>query len=505
MATRRRARRKSILGNLTDVEKRLKYLEKRPAPSRLSNKVVDTNNIKPFAVATDLVQNQAVTTAKIADQAVETNKIDDLAVTNAKLAENAVQNLNIANNAVGTDEIANFAVTNIKLAGSITADKISTVNSSSLQGVISLDLIPNLPASRTTSGQFDAARIPNLSATKITSDQFDAARIPNLSATKITSDQFDAARIPSLDASKITTGTFGTSRIADFAVTTAKIDGLAVTTAKINDLAVTRAKINNSAVGTTQIGELQVTTSKIADQAVTNAKLAGFAVANANIINSTISGAKLVDNTITSNLISQGTATVLINRSVGLQAPLGSFVSQGLYNLRVSVGTGSNQVAAGNHTHSGGTTVAAHTHPASFNSGSFFTTGGATAGTAHTHSHSMVTSITVQQNTSSMRFKKDIEDYTSFDVTKLLNLKLKKFKYKKEMRHLHQNREWMYGYMAEELQEEGFDEVLGYDKEGKPLTVNYGLISVFTLELVKKQQNEIDSLREEIQRLKEKI
>jgi len=487
MATRRRARRKSILGNLTDVEKRLKYLEKRPAPSRLSNKVVDTNNIKPFAVATDLVQNQAVTTAKIADQAVETNKIDDLAVTNAKLAENAVQNLNIANNAVGTDEIANFAVTNIKLAGSITADKISTVNSSSLQGVISLDLIPNLPASRTTSGQFDAARIPNLSATKITSDQF------------------DAARIPSLDASKITTGTFGTSRIADFAVTTAKIDGLAVTTAKINDLAVTRAKINNSAVGTTQIGELQVTTSKIADQAVTNAKLAGFAVANANIINSTISGAKLVDNTITSNLISQGTATVLINRSVGLQAPLGSFVSQGLYNLRVSVGTGSNQVAAGNHTHSGGTTVAAHTHPASFNSGSFFTTGGATAGTAHTHSHSMVTSITVQQNTSSMRFKKDIEDYTSFDVTKLLNLKLKKFKYKKEMRHLHQNREWMYGYMAEELQEEGFDEVLGYDKEGKPLTVNYGLISVFTLELVKKQQNEIDSLREEIQRLKEKI
>jgi hypothetical protein len=61
----------------------------------------------------------------------------------------------------------------------------------------------------------------------------------------------------------------------------------------------------------------------------------------------------------------------------------------------------------------------------------------------------------------------------------------------------------MYGYMAEDLIENDFEEVIGYDKDGLPDTVNYGLISIFVLELVKKHQNEIDSLKEEIQRLKE--
>ena len=53
-----------------------------------------------------------------------------------------------------------------------------------------------------------AGDIPNLDASKITSGIFNAARIPNLAASKITSGTFHVDRIPNLNANKITTGTF---------------------------------------------------------------------------------------------------------------------------------------------------------------------------------------------------------------------------------------------------------------------------------------------------------
>lgn len=48
--------------------------------------------------------------------------------------------------------------------------------------------------------------------------------IPNLAASKITSGTLGTARIPSLAASKITSGTFATARIADNAINAAKLN-----------------------------------------------------------------------------------------------------------------------------------------------------------------------------------------------------------------------------------------------------------------------------------------
>lgn len=87
--------------------------------------------------------------------------------------------------------------TPVKLYGSVLVTISGLVNR-----VVSVSQIPNLPASKITSGTFDAARIPALTADKI----------PNLAASKITSGTFDVARIPNLAASKITTGTLPVAR-----------------------------------------------------------------------------------------------------------------------------------------------------------------------------------------------------------------------------------------------------------------------------------------------------
>ena len=70
-------------------------------------------------------------------------------------------------------------------------------------GSISVSDVPNLPASKITSGTFTAARIPSLDASKITSGTFGAARIPNLNASKITAGTIALARLPTIPYSQL--------------------------------------------------------------------------------------------------------------------------------------------------------------------------------------------------------------------------------------------------------------------------------------------------------------
>ena len=90
---------------------------------------------------------------------------------------------------------------------------------------LSVNDIPSLPASKTTSGAFHVDRIPALSASKITTDTFNADRIPSLPASKITSGSFGTALIPNLAASKTTSGTFNADRVG-VSLTQAAYDAL---------------------------------------------------------------------------------------------------------------------------------------------------------------------------------------------------------------------------------------------------------------------------------------
>lgn len=94
---------------------------------------------------------------------------------------------------------------------------------------------------RVTSGTtLSASDIPNLDASKTTSGSFNADRIPSLDASKITSGTFADARIPNLDASKITAGTI---------------------TRPVSTTTVTTSGLLTSGAGITEVGGAGISTS----------------------------------------------------------------------------------------------------------------------------------------------------------------------------------------------------------------------------------------------------
>jgi len=490
VATRRRSRRKSISGNITDVQKRIRYLETRPSATRLASKAVATRNLALRAVEEDIVADNAIVRRSIAASAVGTAEIEQDSITNALIATNAVNADSIAPGAVGTGEIAIDAVTNDKiatdavnsdsiapgavgnteLAGNITDDKIAGMSASKLIGQVQDSQINSLSASKVT-GTLATSNIPNLDASKITSGIFDLARIPAITAD----------RVPELDASKITSGVFATARIPD--LDASKITSGTLATARIPNL--NADKFTSGIVDLDRLPQLP--SSKIGTGAITNTKIGA--------------------NTITSDKIASSSYSAIVSGGLTVSSPLSKSGSL----IGINVGSGSTQVAGGNHVHgqggysnAGSTGVGSHTHPLSVSgTASGGDHGGHGSGNG-SHTHSISLAGNTQSNVSTLKLKKEISDY-GIDPKKLLNLQLKRYKYKNQVRYLQDdlNREWMYGYIAEEVLENGVEEIVGYDENKEPASLHYGLLSTLVLELVKEQQKEIDLLKEELRQLEE--
>ena len=204
--------------------------------TQLANLSVTTGKIADSDVTTAKLANDAVTSAKIADNAILTDMIQDDQITAALMA----------NNAVGTDVIADSAVTNAKLAGSIAQSKITNLVSDLAGKQATLTFGSGLSNSGATIN-VDITELSTENGIHKTNDflmyndtgsglkkinlsnvfaQLAASDIPNLAASKTTSGTFADARIPNLAASKITSGTFATARIADDAVTFDKIQNI---------------------------------------------------------------------------------------------------------------------------------------------------------------------------------------------------------------------------------------------------------------------------------------
>jgi hypothetical protein len=428
MATRRRASKSTLTGNITDLQRRVRYLQAKPVPSKLANQVVTRTAIQPRAVSTDQIALNAIANDQIQADAIRQEQLANLSVGNPELQDNAVLNRNINQDAVTAESIAINAVGSSEIADNAVGS-----------GEIADNAVGSGEIADSAVGSSEIA-------------------------------------MDAVTSNEIGPGAVGSNELATGAVITDKIENDQITKEKMKQNSVGSREIINGSVTTAQLsggtsgGSPAVTNTKIADSAVTTAKLANGSVTSAKIANRTIT---------TDNM-----EIPAFGRIVDLGLVIGPGIREQLVGSVIRIdpdfGVGTLNTARGNHAH-------------------ILTIDNALSGlNRHTHTGR----VTIP---STRRVKKDIESYTPDNIKNLLNLEPKRYKYKRSEREMHNNlnKEWMHGYIVEELVDLGFPEPASYDEEGAPNGLDYGLMSMLVLELVKVQQTEIDFLKEELLRLKD--
>lgn len=96
---------------------------------------------------------------------------------------------------------------------------------------------------------------------------------------------------------------------------------------------------------------------------------------------------------------------------------------------------------------------------------------------------------------STRRRKEQIDNY-SINSEGLLNLPVRKFKYINDETGVQQ-----YGFIAEEAQDLGLDELIQYDSTGVPDYFAYETLPIFLLQLIQEQDSSIKSLKERLDAL----
>jgi uncharacterized protein YciU (UPF0263 family) len=483
MANRRRSSRRTITGSISDTQRRLKFLEAKPSPSKIGNQAVLRGNIQPRAVGTDQIALRAVVNSSIEDNAINAAKIAENAIGNSELAENAVDSENYIDDSIDSEHYALGSVDSDAVGEDAIGNSELAVNAANSENYVDFSIDREHYAdSSIGSAAIDAGAIENA---EMADNSINSAEYVDFSIDRehYADGSIGSAALDgdSVGASELANNSVDTNAIIDDAVRSAKID-----TKTISGSLGSKNHIADNSIGKLNIGPNAVGTSELVDGEVTNAKLAGgitqnkFAssvsfppannsVTTAKIEDRAVTGPKIADFAITSRLVSSQSAAIIV--ASGMTSVSAGTISvstrgSGLAFLDLTRGNRSGEVPFGNHTHPD------NNEPPS----------------------------------SSIRFKKDIADY-EVDGTKLLNLQAKTFKYKAAHRSQQYgstyNRPWVLGFMAEEVLEAGIEEVIWYDNEGLPASLRYDLLSVYVIDLLKKHQNEIDSLKEEIQRLKE--
>lgn len=387
----------------------------------------------------------------------------------SKLANSVVQRANIEPRAISTDQIALAAVTDDQIsADAITSDKIASdsVGFSELQS----DSIGSAEIESNSVGTSELG-LDAVINENVANDAIDIGNMgPNsVGSSEVVTDSVGSSEVGSDAATRenITGDAVGNSEISGSSVGSDEVFTDSVGYDELGVNAMNAENIQVDAVGNSELQTDSVDNSGFATDSVDNRSLAVDAVQGVNVSGGSVGTGALGDGAFgPEELASSGIGLIKFQRNFGrdmvsagietrngiIRSPQATY-----YTLSAVFGTGSNTVARGNHTH----------------------------------------------NRSTIRIKEDIHSYRRDNPDILLDLQLKKFHYIDKYAGLQHGREWAYGYIAEELLENGNEEFVYYDKKGRAFAVNYALVGLFAVELVKQHDQRIQALKEEIKKLRD--
>ena len=102
---------------------------------------------------------------------------------------------------------------------------------------------------------------------------------------------------------------------------------------------------------------------------------------------------------------------------------------------------------------------------------------------------------TIAFTSSSIRYKENVKPFFT-DFYEILQLQPKAYIYKGD------NREGV-GYVAEDIDKLGLKELVSYNQKGQPEAINYDVLQLYIVEIIKSQQQRIETLEKEIKELKD--
>ena len=195
MASNRLRRTRTVSKYLTSVDSRLKLLNKRPAPRRITNNVIQSRSFRRQAVTTSSLGARSVTEPTMGFNSVSSFAIQDGAVTYDTLSTEVQTELST------TESLANIALTSAN--GKNAIYRQSTAPPTANEGDIWFDVGNDNRMHRRSSGAWVGFSLGDKA-------------IASLSANKITAGSIDAQNvvIENLDAGNITVGTLSGIGIA---------------------------------------------------------------------------------------------------------------------------------------------------------------------------------------------------------------------------------------------------------------------------------------------------